>query len=303
VSASPRFARALLGSLAASMALALAAPDARGCASCGCGDPTLTAVGVEKPTRGRLRASLELRRRSDEIGAAGVDAIALEEHRLDAQVAYSPHERATLLLAVPTLQRHVRYVNLGETTTRGLGDVELRAKLFLYQERAFSPRHLVAVTAGLKLPTAPWQRGPDGVPLPVEVQPGTGSWDPALALSYAHFAAPWSFYASVQGTYPAGGREGGRASRSLRATSLLQRQWQRFGLRGGVEGRLDGKSLEGGIEERDSGGGIGFAALEGLFNPAEDLLLFVAIRVPAIERLAGFHHEGTVWSAGIAYDL
>jgi hypothetical protein len=74
-------------------------------------------------------------------------------------------------------------------------------------------------------------------------------------------------------------------------------------VRGGLEGRLDGKSLEGGVEERDSGGGIGFAAAEVLFNPAADFLLFLAIRVPVVERLAGFHHEGVVWSAGIAYDL
>jgi len=43
-------------------AAAMLVPEpARACAVCNCGDPTLTAVGVEQPYRNRVRAGLEER--------------------------------------------------------------------------------------------------------------------------------------------------------------------------------------------------------------------------------------------------
>jgi hypothetical protein len=285
------------------LGLLLAVPRvARACAACGCGDPTLTGIGVEQPYPGRLRASLELRHRTDHVGEERVDALDLSEQRLDAQLSYAPHQRATVLLTVPFLQRRVSFVNLAESVTRGLGDLELRGKFVVAQDRAFAPRHQLAAIAGLKLPTGAIKRGPDGL-LPVELQPGTGSWDALVGLSYAHFRGPWSAYASLQGVLPTAGRDGFRASTSVRATALAQRMLTaRLGLRGGLDSRLDGRSREGDAPARDSGGAIAFAALDVLCSPWPDALLYLSARVPVVQRLAGFHREGPILAAGVAYD-
>lgn len=275
------------------------------CATCGCGDPTLTAMGAEKPFENRLRVSVDLRHRADEIGQPGVDQVRLRETRLDGQVAWAPHERVFLLGTVPLLARSVRYVNSGETNTVAMGDVELRAKTFVYLDRLYAPRHLFAVVAGLKVPTAPRQRSEtDGAYLPIEAQPGTGSWDPILGMSYAFFAHPVSLYASVQASAPAKGTSDFRASSSVRSSTSVQYQvasW--LAPRVGIDTRLDGRAFERGQPERDSGGFIGFLSTELLIGSARDLLVVPSLRIPAVQALSGYHREGPIVGIALAYDL
>jgi hypothetical protein len=277
----------------------------RACATCGCGDPTLTAMGTEKPFRNRLRASIDARHRTDNIGEPGVDQIRLRETRVDGQLAWAPHERVFLLGTVPLLQRSVGYVNGGQTNTVALGDVELRAKAFVFIDRSFAQRHLYAVTGGLKVPVAPRQRSDtDGSYLPIEAQPGTGSWDPLLGMSYAFFPRPFSFYVSVQGSAPLRGTSGFRASPSLRTTTAIQYQlvpW--LAARLGADTRLDARSYEDGRPERDSSGFVGFVSPEMLLSPMTDLLVVLSLRMPAVQALAGHHHEGPVVGVALAYDL
>src|SRR5262249_45963002 len=118
---------------------------AHACPVCSCGDPTLTVMGVEKPYAGRLRAALEVRQRTDAIGEPRVDQISLSEQRLDAQLAWAPWSSIFLQLVVPTLHRTVDYVNGARRSTTSLGDLELRAKVFVWQDRKLSSRHLVAI--------------------------------------------------------------------------------------------------------------------------------------------------------------
>lgn len=275
------------------------------CATCGCGDPTLTAMGAEKPFQNRLRASLDARYRSDDIGQPKVDQIQLREGRFDGQIAWAPSERLFLLGTAPLLQRSVRYVNGGETGTTALGDIELRAKAFVFVDRSFSARHLFAVTAGLKMPTAPRQRNEaDGTFLPIEAQPGTGSWDPLLGMSYAYFPRPFSFYASVQGSAPLRSTREFRASPSVRTTTTLQYQalpW--LAPRLGVDTRLDARSYEDGLPERDSSGFVAFLSPELLLSPTVDLVVVLSARVPILQALAGYHEEGPVFGAAVAYDF
>ena len=95
-----------------------------------------------------------------------------------------------------------------------------------------------------------------------------------------------------------------RGSRSLRSTLAAQSQVTgALALRGGVDTRYDGKSLEDGEESPDSGGFIGFALAELLVSPAEDLLLLASARVPVVNALDGEHREGPFWSLGAAYDF
>ena len=94
-----RFSRGVLSALLALLALA-ASRLASACAACGCGDPTLSAVGAEKPYAGRLRLSLNTRYRSDTVGTEGVNKLSLQETRADLQAAWSPTARWTLLITI-----------------------------------------------------------------------------------------------------------------------------------------------------------------------------------------------------------
>ena len=295
--------RAALALAALAAPLSWATP-ARACAVCNVGDQTITSMGTEKPYRGRLRPSVQVQHRTDEVGEERVDRLELGEMRVDASLAWAPLERLLVTGTMPVLRREVRYVNLARRTTTGLGDGELRAKYFLWQDRAYGSRHLVAALVGVKLPTGAVQRGPGGEVLPAELQPGTGSVDPLGGLSYAHFAWPWSIYTSVQVFGSTTGAEGMRASRSVRATAAAQ--WQatgRVALRLGLDGRMDGRALEGGEPERDSGGVIGFVSPEVLLSPAMDWMVLASVRVPVVQGLWGFHREGPIVGLAIAKDL
>jgi hypothetical protein len=282
----------------------LAPARARACASCGCGDPTLTALGTEQPSRNRLRASLEARDRLDVVGVAGVDELRLSEQRLDGQLAWAPHQRLFLLASLPVLRREITYDDGFERRTWGLGDLELRAKLFLFQDRAFAPRHLIAAMAGVKLPTAAVDRRLNGQPLPIELQAGSGSIDVLLGASYAHFAFPWSAYASTQLALPGTGTAGARTGRSLRATVAGQRHLGGMvAARLALDTRLDGRALENGGPDPNSGGFIAFVAPELLVSPLTDLSLSIWIKISVLNRLDGRHQEPFVAGLSAAYDF
>jgi hypothetical protein len=284
--------------------VALAPARARACASCACGDPTLTALGTEQPARNRLRASLEARHRVDLVGVPGVDELRLAEQRLDGQLAWAPHERVFLLAALPVLRRELTYDDGFQRRTWGVGDLELRAKVFLLKDRAFAPRHLIAAIAGAKLPTAPVDRRLNGQALPPELQAGTGSFDAIVGLSYAHFTFPWSAYASTQLLLPGAGTAGTHAGRSLRGTVAAQRHLGEIvAVRFALDSRFDGQGLEGGVPDPNSGGFIAFAAPELLVSPLTDLSLSAWVKVSLLNRLDGRHEEPFVAGLSAAYDF
>jgi hypothetical protein len=277
--------------------------QARACASCGCGDPTLTGAGTEQPFRNRLRFSAAAQYRRDTLGVDAAE-MRLGEGRVEGQVAWAPVERLFLVAGAPLLWRDIGYSNGEQRTSRGIGDAEVRAKVFVYRDRAFAPRHLVALVGGLKLPTAPMQRTPTGRPLPLELQPGTGSLDPIAGASYAIFAYPWSAYASTQLLWSTWGRNRSRASRSLRSTLAIQRQGGAlFAARLSADTRLDGRAIEAGAPSNDSGGAIVFASPELLFSPVTDLTLSVYARVATVNWLHGRHVEPFMLGVTAAFDF
>lgn len=287
----------------ASAAAQLPARSAQACAACGCGDPTLTSMGAEIPYEGRLRAAIEARVRTDAIGEEGVNRLELTEGRVEGTLAWSPDPAFMAQVMVPFLHREVTYVNLAERTTTGLGDVELRGRFVVYRDRPFGPRHLLATSVGLGLPTTP-EVVVDGEPLPVELQPGTGAFVPILGLAYATFRGDTSVYASTHAYFPLSIRPDARPGSSLRTSVSVQQQlvsW--LAVRGGVDTRIDAHATEDGLPEEDSGGFIGFVSPEVLVQPATDLLLVASVRIPTIDALAGHHDEGVIAGVAAAYDF
>lgn len=266
---------------------------AHACASCGCGDPTLTAMGVEQPFQGRLRSALELSYRTDRIGRPGIDELSLRELRADLALAWAPFDTLFLVASVPFVHRTAEDSSLARSEAWGIGDVELRAKWFAYRDRELAPRVLVSLVGGFKLPSAPWQDDPNGQRAPLEAQPGTGSLDALLGPALALFAGDVSAYVSAQWFQPLVTRAPLEPGSSLRGSLALQHQTTSWlALRALSEGRWDRPAHEDGQRDPNSGGWVLFAGGDVLVSPAQDFSLSLGARAPVLQELAGTHEEG-----------
>jgi hypothetical protein len=286
------------------LATHLLSARASACAACGCGDPTLTAAGTEQPFAGRLRSSLEVRYRTDSVGEPGVDESEIVELRGNLSTSWAPTESLVFMLTLPLVYREVEGESLSVDRSWGPGDLELRAKFFLYRDRTLAPRHLFALVAGVKAPTAPFRRDDAGELLPLEAQAGTGSWDLLAGPSYAFFRGAFSLYASAQLSLPVISSDELEPGASLRVTLAPQVQLvESVALRGALEGRADRASKEEGGEDPNSGGFVGLAGGDVLVSPVLDLTLAAGARFPVIQALDGFHREGPVLNLALSYDF
>ncbi|QRO02090.1 transporter [Archangium violaceum] len=273
------------------------------CATCSCGDPTLTSMGTEQPFAGRLRLATQLRAWSQTTGQEAIDAVSLRELRMDVSVAYAPAPWLFLSATLPLQARTVQDVSLARETAWGLGDMEVGAKVFVFRDRDFSPDNLFGILVGTRLPTSPTQRDATGRPLSLDAQLGTGSVDPFLGLAWSGFRADWSFLASATGYLPTRGREGFRAGAALRTTLATQFQPSpRWALRLAVDGRLEGPSDTFGVKDPVGSGFIAFLSPDLLLSPTTDVVVQLGVRVPVLNRLRNVH-QTPILQASIAYDL
>jgi hypothetical protein len=230
------------------------------CASCACGDPTLTTMGTEKPFDRRLRVSTEVRYQEARAGEPGVDEITRTDLRIGTAVAWFPTRWAALALDVPLVARTASTVTLARERTFSLGDIELRAKLFVWSDRRFSPTHLVSLVGGVKLPTAP-ELEEDGVAVNDDAQPGTGSTDPLAGAAYSYFGDVIKVFASSTVVVPTRGHHQLRGGTQLLTTVAVE--WQpsgqeRWALFLAADTRLEGAMDEMDHRDPDSGGFVGY---------------------------------------------
>src|SRR5262245_42147523 len=109
------------------LAAALAPRAARACAACGCGDPTLTAMGVEKPFKNRVRLSLEER-----FGGHTVGDPSWQESswtlRSALAASWSPIVRLTVAAMLPLVTSWIESPGRPRDHFTGLGDGEISAR-------------------------------------------------------------------------------------------------------------------------------------------------------------------------------
>ena len=280
------------------------APQASACSTCQAGDPTLTIMGHGKPFEGRLRASLEFRYRTEDIGVPGVSSEELSEYRTSLGIAWTPHERMTLGLSVPMVGKQLALANQSEERSFFLGDIEVNARVFVWRDRHAMPRHLLGVVAGLRVPSAPELEDSAGVPLSFDAQAGNGAWVPSAGLWYGYFRHPFSLYLSSVGYFTAGGFGAFEAGDAW--VNTLMAQWAPelpVALQLGFDTRAATRDVDAGVVDPDSGGFIGFLTPGIVFSPTEDLLLSVRVMIPVIDQLDGNHDEGVSVLAGVTYDL
>jgi hypothetical protein len=286
------------------MALLWVPGEALACGTCAVGDPTLTIVGLEQPKSQRIRTSATLRYRNDEIGEPRVDALKLTEQRMELAGAYSPTDRWTVSLMMPLVHRLVTAANLAEADIWAPGDLELRARAVVWRDRSFAPRHLISIIGGLEFPTGTVERDAAGVPLPLEFQAGTGSWDPIAGASYTMFSDPWSVYVSSLAIFPTRGTADTQAGISFRQTVLGQFQpWRFLAFQLGAELRLDQPGYVAGIRDPNTGGHITYGTFGLIGLPHDKVLLHLTAAVPMIQRLDGDHVEGLAITAGLVYEI
>ena len=274
------------------------------CASCACGDPTLTVMGAEQPFAGRMRLALESQYRRDAVGRAEVDRVELQELRTTLSVAYAPLPWLMLSVTLPLIARDLTDVTLARERLLTIGDIETYARVFVFRDRAFAPTHTLGLQLGVRMPTGPLLRDAMGNYRDAELQPGTGSFDPSAGVTYLMSADPWSAFVSEVIYVPTPGLVQFRAGVSWRGTHALQYQFSpQFALRAGMNHRLEDASRHNEMVEPDSGGFIAFATLAAAWTPAEDLVLLSQLQVPVVNALRGSHNEGIFASLGAVYDL
>ena len=162
----------------------LAASAAQACSVCGC-DPASATLGLDRPGAGVARAAFESRFLRKESGT-GNEAEATRENQAILRLQYSPLERLTFQTDIPVLlwKRHYNVLGVMDDNAQGLGDVAFSGRYELVRIGDVVPRHVLAVTAGLKLPTGANDRQYPGEPPDEHLQLGSGTYDVLLGLSY-----------------------------------------------------------------------------------------------------------------------
>ena len=296
-----------LGTLAMALAIVAAMPErrARACASCGCGDPTLTATGVEQPYKNRLRIGAEARYGSFSLGSE--DAVERVQFvRTSLVASWSPVRRVTVSALLPWVSSWLSRSGMPRSTLNGLGDLELGARGVVFEDRGFAPHHVLWLGGGLKLPTGYRAYDSTGFPAPDDDQPGSGSWDPFGGVTYGWFSGGLlSFFASSSGRWTTPGWHGYRRGSSVGGSLALQLQpWSWGALQLGADLLwVQADSLSNGNAVPNTGGTTGYLAVAAMFNPWRDLLLRAVVDAPVVTALNGTQTVGPQVALQVSYDF
>lgn len=287
----------------------LAPAAARACSICGC-DPSGGTLGLDRPSEGDLRLGLEARYLSKESGA-GDQAESEKEGRTLVRVQYSPRGRLSFSAEAPfyLFRDHFDATGARDVRGRGLGDVQVGARAEVLRLGGLVPRHTLALSAGLKLPT-----GDNRVLAPADLgifdehkQLGTGSTDALAQAFYAYGQFPWVAYAGLQGRLNGSNGRGFRYGHALFATlgarrTLLEARSLFVSLE--LQARNAGYDrLVAGGTDPDSGGFVGFTTAAAGYQLRDNLLVRATLQVPVATALHGSQHEHPVGILGLAWDV
>ena len=299
----PRSVRLAMLTIVGLTALALPR-EASACATCGAADPTLTALGVEQPFEGRFRLSGTLSHSSYAIGRPDLDRVEVADQRAELGLSYAPLDWLTFSVLAPLVWREVAYANLAHDRTLGLGDTNIGARAVFFRDRPVAPEHLLSATVGLDLPTTIPLRGPDGLLLPVDAQPGRGAFAPSLGVGWSYFGGLFSSHLWFVGRRDFEGI-GGLAngfSGLVRYTAQLQ-PLSELAFLLGADLRFNEHPAIAGTHLQEGGGVLLFLSPGIVVAPITDLLLRAQARIPLVGWLAGGHWEGPTFELAVIGDL
>lgn len=261
-------------------------------------------MGTGRGFDGRLRVGLEAQWRSESVAEVGaLEREHTQDQRLTLGAVYAPAREIQIALRVPLVRRVYTSANLARSDLTHLGDLELRGRWQLFQDRAFAPRHLFGVSGGVRLPTGPEVADPDG-PLIEDAQPGVGAWVPLTGLWYAWSAHPWSLWSSAGVELPTTGYGDRRPGATALASVTLQHQLgTMLAVSAGLDGRLSATDTVNGITDNTTGGSLLMVAGGVTAQVRTDWLVYVVARAPVLDGQAAQRREGWMWISGLTVDL
>jgi len=304
--------------LLAAAALA-AAPEARACSVCACGDPLL---GATDPAAiaGRLRLQLDTEYLTvSSAEAAGEPRNELTQWSWRFNAVYRPLEELALTLTAPVTGKKLQpgdpAAGHGSSLT-GLGDLEVAARWALWRGVSFGARRSqeLAVSAGTSLPSGSWKaRDQAGDLIDMHGQLGTGSWGPFAGIHYRLEQGDWAGLASLSGrlrtesALPGGDRyRYGDALLWSLHSQYRPARWAALDL--GLDGRwveADRMRLAGQAREAvpGTGGAVWSIAPGAYLNAAGDLWFFLRAQLPVVKSLRGDQDVGATVAAGVQLQL
>jgi hypothetical protein len=275
------------------------------CATCLCGDPTITAMGTEKPFAGRLRVGTDYLTRGETVGEAGIDEHEIDEERVTLSLSYAPSADWILAANLPMVEKEVRRFDLSRETGTGVGDADLFARWYVRDAAEIPARHLWGLQLGVRVPTSSEQES-GGVPISFDAQPGAGTTIPNVGVWYGYFRTPAFIYLSAAYQHAIDeGYQGYEAGDVLLATAHAQRALGSHKLAAtfSLDGRVKERDHYDGVRDEDSGGVLVMATPGIAWMPLEDLVVNLSYQIPAIENLYGRQEEDPVFRLGVTYDL
>jgi hypothetical protein len=279
---------------------------ARACAACGCGDQTLTATGVEKPYRNRIRIAVDERVGNFSVGDQNSgDYESGWTLRSAIAGSWSPHDRVTLGLYLPWVSSWIKQNGGPQKTLNGLGDLEMSLRVVMYRERKFAPHHLLWGLAGLKTPTGYRVYQDNGYPWPDDDQPGSGSWDPFFGATYGWFGDRVALFASASYRVTTPNTRDYRRGSTLGGSTAVQYQpfaWAAGSL-GFDAGWVQPDTLPNGHAVPNTGGVLLDLVPSLMFMPVMDFLIKLSAQVPLVHVLNGTQTRGPQVILSLAYDI
>ncbi len=281
---------------------------AQACSVCGCGDPLVDASD-SVPAAVRLRLALDFERlhataASDEEPGAEE---AVSQWLLRPVVVYSPVEALNLVAQVPLLHKRWTLSRGGSsegTTMTGLGDLDLGARWFVWQDRDWhaQSRQAFGISAGTTLPTGANGATMDGMRVDDHAQLGRGAFGPYAGLQYAYHRDPWNLTATATGTLhdsnDYGYHYGTNVRWSVRGDYRLH---DHLALELGIDGRYARRDTVDGESQVNTGGLVLAAAPGVAVGVTDQLWLRLRAQLPVATHLYGEQTVGPTYFASVQY--
>jgi len=274
------------------------------CATCLCGDPTITTMGTSKPFAGRMRAGIEYLTRGEKGAIPGVNDFETREERVTYIFSYAPSANWILAISLPMVTKKVDRFDLSSQQGSGEGDIDLSARWVLGKDREFASRYLWGLQFGLRVPNSTEQSA-DTQMIDIDAQPGIGATVPSIGAWYGRYVNPWFFYASLVAQHATSeGYQNYQAGDVVLLTGLAQYGIANsLALQFSIDSRFKKYDYYDG-ERDDNSGGVLVMGSPGLgWTPIEDLLLNIQYQIPIVEHPHGYQEEEPTLRWGISYDF
>jgi hypothetical protein len=278
--------------------------QALACATCLCGDPSITTMGVEKPFAGRLRASVEYLTRSETSGTPNVSEHTIEEQRITYALSYALRTDWMVGISIPLVTKQVSRYDLSEEQSSGLGDTDISARWFIGENQGFAARHLWGLHLGLRLPSSHEQEH-QGDAIDFDAQAGAGATLAHLGGWHGYYRLPWLIYSSVTLQYSLSeGYQGYRAgTASLISTMTQYALTNTWAAQISLDGRWKQRDAYNGAPDENSGGTLVMLTPGLAWRPFTDWVINTSYQWPAIEDPNGQQTEDPNIRLGVAYDF